>query len=65
MAKAIPNRKITAIALTNCVCKTMERMTNARLVWFLESNGILFNVQCGFRQGRNTLDHPVRFEAFI
>ena len=40
-------------------------MTNARLVWFLESNGILSNVQCGFRQGRNTLYHPVRFEAFI
>ena len=57
--------KSSAIALTNCVCKTMERMTNARLVWFLESNGILSNVQIGFRRGRNTLDHPVRFEAFI
>jgi hypothetical protein len=47
------------------MCKTMERMTNARLVWFLESNGLLFNVQCEFRQGRNTLDHLVRFETFI
>jgi len=26
------------IALTSCVCKTMERMINWRLVWFLESN---------------------------
>jgi hypothetical protein len=26
------------IALTSCVCKTMERMINARLIWFLESN---------------------------
>jgi hypothetical protein len=25
----------------------------------------LFNVQCEFRQGRNTLDHLVRFETFI
>ena len=43
----------------------MERMINARLVWFRESNGLLSNIQCGFRQGRNTLDHPVRFETFI
>ena len=47
------------------MCKTIERMTNARLVWFLESNGLLFNVQCEFRQGRNTLNHLVRFETFI
>ena len=40
-------------------------MINARLVWFLESNGLLSNIQCGFRQGRNTLDHLVRFETFI
>ena len=25
------------IALTSCICKTMERMINDRLVWFLES----------------------------
>jgi hypothetical protein len=43
----------------------MERITNARVVWFLESNGLVFNVQCEFRQGRNTLDHLVRFETFI
>ena len=49
------------IALTSCVCKTMERMINARLVWFLESNGLLSNIQCGLRQGRSTLDHLVRF----
>jgi hypothetical protein len=23
------------------------------------------NIQCGFRQGRSTLDHLVRFETFI
>ena len=53
------------IALTSCMCKAMERMINARLVWFLESNGLLSNIQCGFRQGRSTLDHLGRFETFI
>ena len=24
------------IALTSCLCKTLERMINARLVWYLE-----------------------------
>jgi potassium voltage-gated channel Eag-related subfamily H protein 8 len=43
----------------------MERMINARLVWFLESNGLLSNIQCGFRQGRSTLYHLFRFETFI
>ena len=28
------------IALTSCICKTMERMINDRLVWFLESNNL-------------------------
>ena len=40
-------------------------MINGRLEWFLESNGLLFNIQCGFRQGRSTLDHLVRFETSI
>ena len=53
------------IALTSCVCKTMERMINTRPVWFLESNGLLSNIQCVFCQGRSTSDHLVRFETFI
>ena len=32
------------IALTRCVCKTMERMINVRLVWYLEKNNILTKV---------------------
>ena len=35
------------IALTSCVCKTMERMINDRLVWYLETNKLLTNIQCG------------------
>ena len=52
------------IALTSCICKTMERMINRRLVWYLESHNLLTNVQCGFRSKRSTVDHLVRFETF-
>ena len=52
------------IALTSCICKTMERMVNRRLVWYLESHNLLTNVQCGFRSRRSTVDHLVRFEMF-
>lgn len=40
-------------------------MVSPRLVWFLESYGFLYNIQCGFREGRSTLEHLVRFETFI
>ena len=53
------------IALTSCVCKTMERMINSRLVWYLESNNLISPFQSGFRSGRSTNDHLVRFETFI
>ena len=53
------------IALTSCICKTMERMVNDRLVWFLEKNKLIATVQSGFRKQRSTLDHLVRFETFI
>ena len=53
------------IALTSCLCKTMEGMINARLMWSLESQGLLSEKQCGFRKNHSTLDHLVRFETFI
>ena len=53
------------IALTSCVCKTMERLVNSRLVWYLETNSLISDLQCGFRHGRSTMDHLVRFETFI
>ena len=52
------------VALTSCICKTMDRMINCRLVWDLESHKFLTNVQCGFRSRRNMVDHLVRFESF-
>ena len=53
------------IALTSFICKTLERMVNDRLVWFLEKNKLIATVQSGFRKQRGTLDHLVRFETFI
>ena len=37
------------IALTTCLCKTLERMINARLVWYLEINNLISPIQSGFR----------------
>ena len=53
------------IALTSCLCKTMERMINSRLVWFLESNQLITKFQAGFRKNNCTNDHLVRLETFI
>ena len=53
------------IALTSCICKTMERMINDRLVWFLESNNLISGNQAGFRKNYSTNDHLVRLESFF
>ena len=53
------------IALTNCVCKLMEKMVNKRLVWWLEKNEKLSKYQCGFRKNRSTLDHLIKLETYI
>ena len=40
-------------------------MINDKLVWYLESNNILTDIQCGFRKHKSTLYHLVRLESFI
>ena len=44
------------ISLTSCVVKTMERIINARLMWYLETEKKLSEQQAGFRQFRSTED---------
>ena len=43
----------------------MERMINDRLVWYVESNGFISNLQCGFHSKRCTTDHLVHLEMVI
>ena len=44
------------ISLTSCVCKTMERIINLRMKWYLESEEIIVPEQAGFRQCYSTED---------
>ena len=41
------------IALTSCLCKTLERMVNHRLIWYLETNNLISNKQCGYKKKKN------------
>ncbi len=49
----------------SCVCKTLERIINERLVWYLESSNLITSFQSGFRKKLRTLYHLVRLETFI
>ena len=53
------------IALTSCLCKTMERMVNDRLMWYLESGQYLTEFQAGFRRHKSTIDHLIKLETLI
>ena len=53
------------IAFTCCLCKIMEKMVNARLVWYLEREKYLSPAQSGFRRKRSTTDVLVRMESSI
>ncbi|GFV11563.1 probable RNA-directed DNA polymerase from transposon X-element [Trichonephila clavipes] len=53
------------IALTSCLCKTLERMVNVRFVYELEKNKCIPLFQSGFRKGRSTLDNIIQLESKI
>ena len=53
------------IALTSCLCKLMEKMVNARLMWYLERGNYFSPTQCGFRSMHSTTDVLVRMESSI
>ena len=53
------------ISLTSCVCKTMERIVNERLQWYLEKESILTAEQAGFRQYRSTEDQTTHLAQVI
>ena len=50
------------IVLTNCLCKTLERMVNHRLVWYLETNNLISNKQCGYKKQQGCIDHLTNLE---
>lgn len=53
------------IALSNTICKIMEKMVSNRLTWYLESNHLFSNYQCGFRAGRSTIDQLFKLQTEI
>ena len=53
------------IALTECLCKVMERIVKNRLTFYLESNNLLSDRQCGGRKHRSTVDHLVLLQEEI
>ena len=53
------------ISLTSTICKTMERMLNARLYHLLEEGDLLDDNQAGFRRYRSTTDQLVHFTQSV
>lgn len=49
------------IALSNTICKLLEKIVNKRLMWYLEANNLLTTEQSGFRSGRSIIDHILSF----
>ena len=50
------------IALTNCLCKIMEKILNKRLNLYIERNQSFTHTQSGFRASHSTLDALIRLE---
>ena len=41
------------ISLTSCICKLLEKMVNDRLMWILEKENLITQIQSGFRKNRS------------
>ena len=53
------------IALTSCVCKTMEKIVNSRLTTVLKHKKIISPIQTGAEKGKSTLEPLVNIEEHI
>ena len=53
------------ISLISALCKILEKMINNRLMWVLESQGLIAMPQSGFRPNRKTIDHLVQLQTDI
>ena len=53
------------ISLTSCICKTLERIINQRLKWYLETENIIVSEQAGFRQCHSTEDQATYLSQVI
>ena len=53
------------IALTSCLCITLERMLNKGLTWLLESNNHISWFHSGFRSDSSTTGNLASLETFI
>ena len=49
-------RSVRPVSLTNILCKIFKRMTNKRLVWYLEKEKKIVERQFGFRKQRSKID---------
>lgn len=58
-------KKVRPISLASCLLKTLERMLNLRLCWWLEHHQKLPNRQFGFRRGKSCLDNLTLLNAEI
>ena len=53
------------IILSNCVCKTLDRIVNARWIWYLEINKLISKYQSGFRSQRSPIDHLIQSKRLL
>ena len=55
------------IALTSCHCKTLKRIVDLHLVWYLETYNLISNKQCGYKKKkkRGCTEHLKTLESYI